>query len=157
MPERLSRDPGAELDPPGMPSGEAAGGVLGDDEVGRTELSGRQQTTDERVHPGVRRVRDDAEGMTGPAEGGEVDLDDRDPRSGEACAQFRCSRRVQLHGEHPGSRPLQRRGQGAVAGTEVHHDVTAPHRGRGDEPVGPVRKEWVPSPAPRRGRGHGSP
>src|SRR3954454_10283849 len=153
-----------ELHAHGMAPREAARRVLGHDEVGRPELPGRQQPADQRVDPVVRRVRYDAERVTGPAELADVHLDHRDPGAGELSTQLRRAARVQLHSQDPGPGPCQRDGQHSLAGAEVDDDVAGPDRGLGHEAFGPVRPERVPPPPGvpprarcRPGRGHGAP
>ena len=58
-----------------MATEQATGGGLGDHEVRGAQLPDVEQPADQRVDSGVRRVRDDAEGMPGPPEPPDVQLD----------------------------------------------------------------------------------
>ena len=65
-------------------------------------------------------------GWPGHRNAADVQLQHRDPRTGEAVPQGSGARRVELDGEHPASRSCKGAGQGTVAGPEVDDDITAP-------------------------------
>jgi hypothetical protein len=110
-----------------MATYQATSGRLGDHEVRRLKRPHFQQPAHQRVDPGVRRVGHHAERVTGPAEVGEVELDDRDPGAAEALTQGRRTPGVELHSEDPTACPCQRLAQRTGTSAEVHHEVTGTH------------------------------
>ena len=162
MPECVRRHAFPQLQSIGVPPDQASRRTVGDDQVGGSQLAHGQQATDQRVDPGVRRVGDDAEGMTRPAEGVQVELEHRDASSIDAIAEHPGPARMKLDRQDPAARPCERQGQRAVAGSEVDDDVTGSDGSLGDHTIGPLRPERMPSPGrrgptPRLSRGHGGP
>jgi hypothetical protein len=86
VPEGSGRHPLAELETVAVPVQETAAGAFGHDQVGRSQLPEGQQPAHQRVDAGVRRVRDDPERMTRPAEGRHIHLQHGDARVLEASA-----------------------------------------------------------------------
>ena len=70
----------------------------------------------------------------------------------EAVAERLCATRVQLDGDDARATVDERRGQRTEAGTDVEHEIAAPHTGFGDESFSPIGSEQVGTP-PWRGHG----
>ena len=122
--------------------------------VGRAQLRDGEQPADQRVDPGVRRVRDDPERVAGPAERLDVQLEHRDP----AC------RRSARAGQRPGAGAAPPRGRGSRPAPAARSARRRRHRGRprrlrGGRVREPTTRsahsgrERMPSPAARPGRG----
>jgi hypothetical protein len=123
--ERAPRDPFAEHERTAVPLDQSARHPFGHDQVGRAQPADGEQAAHQRVDAGVRRVRDDPEGVSRPPEGSEVDLEHRDRAPVEAGSERAGSRRVDFDGEDPTPEPGQRGGERAVPGAQVHDDVAA--------------------------------
>ena len=158
----MTRHLRAELEASRVPLEESPGGTFRDDQVGGPELSDGEQATDQPVDAGVRRVGHDAERMAGPPKRVEVELEHRHAAAVDTLAQLGRSAWVELDGEHATARLRERDGQRTVACAEVDHEISGMDRRGGDQAVGPLRLERVPSPVPRLpgsrpGRAHGGP
>jgi hypothetical protein len=111
-----------------MTLGQSPGHALGHDQVRGPELPHGEQPTHQRVDPGVRRVGHDPEGMAGPAERCEVELEDGDRAAMDLGAEGCHPARMELHGEDAAARPRERDGQRTLARTEVDDDVARANR-----------------------------
>ena len=87
------------------------------------------------------------EPSTGQPEVGQIAIQYLDARMvGEAFMQPCDPVRMQLDRQHPGTGGGQRSGQGTVAGTEIENEIAGTQTGAGDQLLGPIRPQPVPSP-----------
>ena len=140
---------------PGLP---AAGEVGRHDEVGLHQPApGRDEPAEQPDAGGERRVGNDAERTAWQSQVGGVGADDAHAPVGEPLPEGREPARVQLDGDHPRTGGEERRGDDTAAGADVEDEVAGSDSGVSDQPPRVARVEAVPSPEPRRFRGHGGP
>jgi hypothetical protein len=117
---------------------------------------GREESLEQAVERGERRVRDHCEGAAGESEVGGVRPYDGDVVLPVSVSQGGGAGGVQLDGDHPCLGAQECVGQYAGSSTDVDDQVSLFHCGPVDEATGPAVIEAMPPPWWPRSSGHGA-